>query len=131
MDRGRGLGRSARHVSDVGAGAYGFDPAGNLTVKDGRYQVFDDAHELCATDTAALATCTTASSTKTTYGYDTRGNRTTITPPDGTQPTTYGYDGENRLTTVTQPGAAGNTGDYTPVAPAVVADTVDGTGGGG
>jgi RHS repeat-associated protein len=41
----------------------------------------------------------------TTYGYDLRGNRTSLTPPSGPQ-TTYGYDQANRLT------AYGSTATY-------------------
>ncbi|MEZ5144106.1 MAG: hypothetical protein R2726_16530 [Acidimicrobiales bacterium] len=67
----RGARRHPRHVSDVGPRCLRVRPAGNLTVKDGRYQVFDDAHERIPTPPRWRPA--TTSSTKATYGYDTQG----------------------------------------------------------
>jgi len=83
---------------------YTYDPADNLTrLGDGTTQTFSAANQLCWTAPTTTATaCGTPPAGATTYGYDTRGNRTTRTPPTGPV-ATYGYDQANRLTTA--PGA--------------------------
>lgn len=76
-------------LSTVNAGTYSYDAADNLTrLASGATQAYDLANQL---------TSVTAATGTTAFGYDARGNRTTMTPPS--QPTVpYAYDGENRLT---------------------------------
>jgi RHS repeat-associated protein len=72
------------------------DPtSGQLTIVA---QGFDPANELCWSASGAQpAACGSAPSGATTYGYDTRGNLTTITPAGGSA-TTLSYDQGERLT---------------------------------
>lgn len=102
-------------LQDVDTGAYGYDPADNLTrTASGAQQSFDIANQLCWTNPTAspTSTCTSAiPSTATRYGYDGRGNRTTKIPPTG-QASSYGYDQANRLVTAATPSTGSNAGQY-------------------
>jgi RHS repeat-associated protein len=126
-------------TSGAAVRTWGYDAAGNMSrVGDsatGTGQKFDPANRLCySTPGDTSAACTTPPAGATTYGTatnptDNRGNRTTVTPPNGGTASTLGYDLANRLTTATVPKAAtGNGGEYTPVTPARIADSRDGTG---
>ena len=53
-------------------------------------QAFNNADELCWT-AATTGTCASPPTGATTYAYDARGNRTTVTPPSGGA-TTLSYD---------------------------------------
>lgn len=103
-----------------------YDGADNLTKKDdGTGFKADPANQLCySVFGAATANCATPPSGATDFDYDSRGNRTTKTPPaGGAVPTTYGYDQENRLTSASVPAQLGNAGEYTPLNPARVYDS--------
>src|SRR3954452_11978443 len=53
------------------------------------------------TSNATVATATNGTSHTTSYGYDTHGNLTTITPPVPLGQTTLTYDAVSRIATVT------------------------------
>jgi RHS repeat-associated protein len=86
-----------------GAHTYGYDPADDLTATptaatNGSTQTYDPAQQLCWTKpkTVTSPTCSNPPGGVTAYGYDNRGNRTSVTPPGGPT-TTLGYDQGNRL----------------------------------
>jgi RHS repeat-associated protein len=83
------------------AGAIADQPLGAGGATGTRVPTFSQTAELVA---VSLALKPAPSS----YGYDTRGNRTTLTPPTGSA-TTYTYDQANRLTA-----AGASTYAYTP-----------------
>ncbi len=92
-----------RRISADGGGAkyttnYGYDTADNLTtLTGGATQSFDAANQLCwQSPSGATSTCA-APADATTYGYDIRGNGTSVGPTGGPT-TTLGYDQANRLT---------------------------------
>lgn len=82
---------------------YGYSQADELqtiTLNTTTTTLYTDANsQLCwtATGTIQSPTCGTTPQGGTTYHYDTRGNRTTVTPSSGSA-TTLGYDQLNRLT---------------------------------
>jgi RHS repeat-associated protein len=97
-----GLGLQLSSVQDSltrDSTAYAYDAADNATsLADGTGQSFDAANQLCWRKASTpTGSCTSPPSGATTYGYDSRGNRTTATPPSGPV-TTLGYDQANRLT---------------------------------
>ncbi len=88
------------------AATWDYDDADNLlSTATGVDQVFNTGNQLCSTAPTA-GTCTTPAPGATTYSYDNRGNRTTITPPSPTAATTLGYDQADRLTSVDTAAAA-------------------------
>lgn len=88
------------------AATWDYDEADNLlTTATGVDQVFNAGNQLCSTAPTA-GTCTTPAPGATTYTYDNRGNRTTITPPSPAAATTLGYDQADRLTSVDTADAA-------------------------
>ncbi len=110
-----------------------YDPADNLTQTTGTTstrQVFDVANQLCFTAPTSVTggSCATPPSGATTFAYDNRGNRTSATAPAAVFATQYAYDQANRLTNVTKPNVTSPEGAYTPLAPARVLDTTNGTG---
>ncbi len=78
--------------------SYAFSPAGPRTQAGGDTYAYESRHR--------LDTETKASGAVITYGYDAKGNRTSVTTSEGT--TTYAYDEIDRLTSVTD--ATGTTG---------------------
>jgi len=86
---------------------YSYDSADNLIGDNGVGQGFDAADQLCwslagATgSTSTSSTCPTTPTGATTYSYNSRGDRTGVTPSSGSG-TTLGYDQANRLTSWTQ-----------------------------
>jgi RHS repeat-associated protein len=99
---------------------YAYDAADNLSaLTNGTLQKYDVANQLCyASPTTSANACGSPPSDATTYGYDSRGNRTTVTPPaaNGDQ-LGYGYDQANRLATATLPSSASTEGQYQPLSP--------------
>jgi RHS repeat-associated protein len=89
-------------IKTVNSNPYSYDTADNLTKQfTGATQAFDSANQLCWTSpTGATGTCGTPPTGSTTYTYDTRGNRTAQTLPNG-YTYTYTYDQANRLSTAT------------------------------
>jgi len=76
-------------LATVSAGSYGYDAADNLTTLPGAAALtYDLANELTG--------LTPATGPATSYGYDSRGNRTSAAVTGGTT-TTYGYDAASRL----------------------------------
>ena len=84
---------------------YGYSPLNQLSSDNASLYSYDNADNLAAFPSGAtlthdatnqLSSLTNTAGT-TTFGYDTRGNRTTITPPTGPA-TTLTYDQANRLT---------------------------------
>ncbi len=75
-------------LAAVNASPYGYDAADNMTKMPGATLAYDAANQL---------TSLTQGTSVTKYGYDSRGNRTSRTLPDGTV-TNYRYDQANRLT---------------------------------
>jgi YD repeat-containing protein len=73
--------------------------------------------------------CGTPPADATTYGYDARGNRTSMTYPSGTT-ATYGFDAENRMTSAVLPTTwqDDSVRQYVPVAATRIADSAAGTG---
>jgi YD repeat-containing protein len=115
---------------DTGSEEFGFDAATNLVDADGVLQVFDPAQRLCWTsDTATGGDCGTPPADATTYGYDERGNRTSMTYPSGTT-ASYGFDAENRMTSAVLPSANWDTEtrQFVTLTPARIADTTTGAG---
>ena len=86
-------------LTQVNSATYTYDNADNLTkLADGTLQRYDIANQLCyQSATNNTAACTTPPADAITYGYDSRGNRTSKTYP-ATGTWTYGYDQANRLT---------------------------------
>ncbi len=79
---------------------WAYDDADNLTrTSTGAHQGFNAGNQLC-TSASSSGTCASPASPATAYDYDTRGDRTTKTPPSPTPATTYSYDQANRLTAV-------------------------------
>jgi RHS repeat-associated protein len=78
---------------------FGFDTQGNLagTPSVGA-AVHDAAGQLCAAGGTDPGTCAAPAAGATTYGFDPRGNRTTVTAAGRTE--TYGYDQRDNLTSV-------------------------------
>ena len=87
-------------LRNVDAAQYGYDAADNPTqLASGGRQGFDRLNELCwSTTTVPMGTptCRVPPTGATTYGYDSRGNRTSVTPSGGPT-TTLGWDQANRL----------------------------------
>ncbi|MFN8018818.1 MAG: FG-GAP-like repeat-containing protein [Acidimicrobiales bacterium] len=88
-------------LSGSGTESFGLDVASNVTrTGSGRLQVFDPAHQLCwSSPTATSGTCASPAADATTYSWDARGNRATMTTADNTV-RTHTYDQANRLTGV-------------------------------
>jgi RHS repeat-associated protein len=83
-----------------GSQPFGYDTGDNLTTIGGTTQKFDNADQLCWTSPSASANpCGTTPAAGTTFGYDSRGNRTSRVPPTGPA-VCHRYDQANRLTTV-------------------------------
>jgi RHS repeat-associated protein len=115
---------------DTGSEVFGFDAATNLVDADGVLQVFDPAQRLCWTSaTATGGDCGTPPADATTYGFDARGNRTSMTYPSGTT-AAYGFDAENRMTSAVLPSANWDTEtrQFVTLTPARIADTTTGAG---
>ncbi|MBP7630334.1 MAG: hypothetical protein KA758_07775, partial [Acidimicrobiales bacterium] len=115
---------------DTGSEVFGFDAATNLVDADGVLQVFDPAQRLCWTsETATGGDCGTPPADATTYGFDERGNRTSMTYPSGTT-AAYGFDAENRMTSAELPSANWDTEtrQFVTLTPARIADTTTGAG---
>ncbi|MBP7631417.1 MAG: hypothetical protein KA758_13265 [Acidimicrobiales bacterium] len=115
---------------DTGSEEFGFDAATNLVDADGVLQVFDPAQRLCWTsETATGGDCGTPPADATSYGFDERGNRTSMTYPSGTT-ASYGFDAENRMTTAELPAASWDTEtrQFVTLPAARVADTTTGAG---
>jgi len=97
-DRTWGYDTLERLTDQDSTATWAYDDADNLTVtSNGTDQVFNAANQLCSTAPTA-GTCVTPATGATTYTYDSRGNRTTATPPSPASATTYTYDQANRLT---------------------------------
>ncbi|HEX3539334.1 MAG TPA: RHS repeat domain-containing protein [Acidimicrobiales bacterium] len=115
-------------VVDNGAsGTNGYDKADNPTqLSTGVTQTFDPANQICwsINGSAPNPTCSNRPAGATTYGYDTRGNLTTIAAAGSATSSALGYDQANRLISV----AADNAANFTPTAPTRVADTRPGSG---
>ena len=80
---------------------WGYDPGDNLvTTSAGAGQVFNEANQLCSVAPSGAGTCSVPAVGATTFGYDDRGNRITVTPPSPAAVTTYGYDQADRLTAI-------------------------------
>lgn len=99
---------------------FNYDTADNLTkLQDGTTQAFDAANQLCYTapSGAPAGTCAAPPSAATSFGFDTRGNRITVTPPASANipASAFGYDQANRLVSATAQTLAGNAGQFTPV----------------
>jgi RHS repeat-associated protein len=85
-----------------GVGAFNYDAADNLTRLRGATQAFDVANQLTSS--------TPDGGSATAYTYDTRGNRTSKTPPAGGGAVVgYGWDQANRLISA---GPAGSVSTY-------------------
>jgi hypothetical protein len=115
---------------DTGSEEFGFDAATNLVDADGVLQVFDPAQRLCWTsETGTGGDCGTPPADATTYGFDERGNRTSMTYPSGTT-ASYGFDAENRMTSAVLPSANWDTEtrQFVTLTPARIADTTTGAG---
>ena len=85
-----------------GAQVYSFDGADNLINDKGTTQSFNAADELCwSLNGSSSNACGSAPAGATSFGYNTRGDRTTVTPPSGSA-TNLNYDQANRLTSVAQ-----------------------------
>jgi RHS repeat-associated protein len=115
---------------DTGSEEFGFDAATNLVDADGVLQVFDPAQRLCWTsETDTGGDCGTPPADATTYGFDERGNRTSMTYPSGTTGS-YGFDAENRMTSAVLPSANWDTEtrQFVTLTPARIADTTTGAG---
>ena len=116
-------------VKNVDAAAYHYDSADNLTrMIDGTSQAFDAANQLCWTGPSSGSSCATPPAGATTFSYDTRGNRTSARPATGPA-TQYSYDQANRLQSATVPAPPDPASRYTPLTPARILDTRNGTGG--
>lgn len=87
--------------------AYSYDLSQNPTLLDGdTRQVFDDKNQLCfqAPTSVTGGSCATPPTGATTFGYGSRGQRTSMTPPGG--PTTsYAYDESDQLKQVAPAGS--------------------------
>jgi RHS repeat-associated protein len=117
-------------LTATGTEGFGFDAATNLVDADGVLQVFDPAQRLCWTSqTAPGGDCGTPPADATTYGYDARGNRTSMTYPSGTT-ATYGFDAENRMTSTVLPTTwqDDTARQYVPVPASRIVDTTTGSG---
>jgi RHS repeat-associated protein len=117
-------------LTETGTEEFGFDAATNLIDADGVLQVFDPAQRLCWTSpTVTSGDCATPAADATTFGFDARGNRTSMTYPSGTT-ATYGFDAENRMTTAVLPTGSGNDEfrQFVTLTPARIADTTTATG---
>lgn len=87
----------ASWTSPTAAGSYSYDLAGNLTgLPDGTTQSYDAADELTAKTSGPVTT---------TFGYDSRGDRTAATV-GGLVVASYGYDQADRLTELATPALA-------------------------
>jgi RHS repeat-associated protein len=75
---------------------YKYDAADNLVQMGSTQQSFNNADQLCWT-APTTGSCATPPSSATRYQYDTRGNRTSVTPATGPVQT-LAYDQANRLT---------------------------------
>jgi RHS repeat-associated protein len=83
--------------SDPRQSGYTYDAAESPTIIHGTTAAYDDATELCWTSpTPSTNSCGTAPTGATTYTYNTRGDRTDVTPPTGTA-VTLGYNEANEL----------------------------------
>ncbi|MEA2645411.1 MAG: hypothetical protein QOE92_494 [Chloroflexota bacterium] len=81
-----------------GAQSFGYDSGDDLVRMGAQTQKFDAAHQLCWTLNGTSGNgCSPAPGGATTYGYDTRGNRTSTAVSSGGT-TCYSYDQANRLT---------------------------------
>ncbi|MEZ5309296.1 MAG: hypothetical protein R2735_01635 [Microthrixaceae bacterium] len=77
---------------------WGFDAADNLArTSAGKHQAFDAAGQLCSS-APTVTTCATPAVGATTYGYDIRGNRTTISSAGSSPVSVLSYDQADRLT---------------------------------
>ena len=117
-------------LTTTGSEAFGFDAATNLVDADGVLQVFDPAQRLCWTsDTATSGDCGTPPADATTYDYDVRGNRTSMTYPSGTT-AIYGFDAENRMTSSVLPTTwqDSESRQFVTLTPTRIADSTTGTG---
>jgi RHS repeat-associated protein len=106
-DRTLGYDTLQRLTTQNTATAWAYDGADNLirTTSGGTtIQAFNAAGQLC-TAAPTVGTCAAPATGATGYGYDTRGNRTTVTPPSPAPVTTLSYDQANRLTAVDTAGA--------------------------
>jgi RHS repeat-associated protein len=85
-------------ASSPSGSQYAYDAADNPTTLRGASQAFDAANQLCWTSaTTSSNACANPPSGATVYGYDRRGNRTSVTP-SGQSTISLTYDQENRLT---------------------------------
>lgn len=83
----------------INTASYGYDAADNITqLTSGATLSYDNGNEL---------TKLTQGTSSTAFGYDQRGNRTSMTPSSGS-PTTYTYDQANRLTAYSSGSTAAN-----------------------
>ena len=117
-------------LTSTGTEGFGFDAATNLVDADGVLQVFDPAQRLCWTSqTVEGGDCGTTPEDATTFGYDARGNRTSMTFASGAT-ATYGFDAENRMTSAVLPTTwqDDTVRQYVPVSATRVADSAAGTG---
>jgi RHS repeat-associated protein len=85
--------------------SYQYDTADNLArLGDGTIQAYDNANQLCWSEPAgSTGTCSTPPTGATTYVYDARGNRTSMTA--GAATTSYAYTSDNLLKSYTSAGA--------------------------
>ena len=94
--------------------SYGYDKSGRLSTSTGSGVGYTTATEPATLPTGASATydqageltSSTKGTTTTSFGYDSLGDRTTVTPPSG--PTTdYGYNALGQMTSATSTAATG------------------------
>ena len=114
-------------VDNGASGTNSYDKADNPTqLSSGITQTFDPANQICWTINGSVPnpTCSNRPADATTYGYDTRGNLTTVAAGGAATSSAFGYDQANRLTSV----AADNAANFTPTAPTRIADTRPGSG---
>jgi RHS repeat-associated protein len=103
-------------IKGVNSANYGYDAADNLTqLTNGTTQAFDAANQLCWSAPTGTGSCVSPPPGATLFGYDNRGNRTSVTPGAGqippAPPVTLAYDQANRLTAYGATGAYTYTGD--------------------
>ncbi|MBV8981098.1 MAG: hypothetical protein JO086_09385, partial [Acidimicrobiia bacterium] len=115
---------NANRLASADSSPYAYDQAGDATqLGTGPRQAFDNANQACfQSATSAPGTCAAPPAAATTFGYDTRGNRTTQSIA-GIGGTNYSYDQANRLTQAAPAAPSGNQGQYNALTGARILDT--------
>jgi RHS repeat-associated protein len=114
--------------------SYTYDAGDNITnrattaASDASTQAFDAGNQLCwsASSTVSSPQCASPPAGAPTYSYNTSGDRTAATLPNGGR-STYGYDEADQLTTSTSTALA-SVDNFVPLTPARAVDTRNGTG---